>query len=172
MKKVKDFLYNWNDLVIILCILAIAAGLIYWRVTKIMDYPRYIAAQAQERALAEKEAAESLTPVDPNADSSSTSSTETSDTSSEPKPGSGPRNGKLWSGGMLREEVSVTTASGSAAEAVESLVEAGLFTSYEDFEVVCELNGFDPTDIKANDFTFSPGTTQAQIAEEVTKPMS
>ena len=70
---------------------------------------------------------------------------------------------------MLREEVTVTTQSGSAADAAEALVQAGLFTSYEDFAAVCELNGYDPTDIKANTFTFAPGTTQSQIAEEVMK---
>ena len=72
---------------------------------------------------------------------------------------------------MLREEVHVETASGSAYDAVQSLVDAGLFTSYEDFEAICNAYSFDPTDIKAAEFTFPPGTTQAQIAEEVTKPM-
>ena len=177
MKKTKDFLYNWNDILVIILILIVAAVLILWRVGIIMDYPKYMAAQAQEKAMAEKEAAEALTPVTPSetgtpsTTGSSGSSTGSTSTEEEAEPGSGPKNGRLWSGGMLREEVSVTTASGSASDAAQSLVDAGLFTSYEDFAAICEYNGFDPTDIKANDFTFPPGTTQAQIAEEVTKPM-
>ena len=167
MKKLKDFLYNWNDVIVILCILIAAAAIIYWRVNLIMDYPKVMALEAQANAQAQSEAENTLTPVDPSNSQSSSSVSETTNT----EPGSGPQNGRLWSGGMLREEVTVTTASGSAYDAVESLVEMGLFTSYEDFEAVCSLNGYDPTDIKANTFTFAPGTTQAQIAEEVTKPM-
>ena len=163
MKKIKDFIYNWNDIIVILCILVAAAAVIYWRVNLIMDYPKVIAAQARAEAENNKVDENALTP---------TTQTTDEDEPNEPKPGSGPKNGKLWSGGMLREEVTITTASGSAAEAVESLVEAGLFTSYEDFAAICEAYNYDPTDIKASTFTFHPGTTQAQIAEEVTKPMS
>ena len=161
MKKLKDFLYNWNDIVVILCILVGAAALIYWRVNLIMDYPKAIAAQARAESDAQKTEEHALTPVEAG-----------SDEDAEPEPGSGPKSGKLWSNGMLREEVTVTTKSGSAADAVQSLVDAGLFTSYEDFEAVCDLYNYDPTDIKASTFTFLPGTTQADIAEEVTRPMS
>ena len=160
MKRVKDFLYNWNDIVVILCILLAAAALIYWRVNLIMDYPRAMALQARQATISDEQDSNSLVPSDSE-----------SENSDEPEPGSGPKNGRLWSGGMLREEVTIVTASGSAADAVESLVEAGLFTSYEDFAAICNAYGFDPTDIKAGEFTFLPGTTQAQIAEAVTKPM-
>lgn len=199
MKKFKDFLYNWNDIIVILCILIAAVAIIYWRMNIIMEYPKVMAMEVQNAIQAQNEAENALTPQTPassSTESSSTSTTETSNatagsssgatagssesssgtstssTSETPEPGSGPKNGRLWSGGMLREEVTVTTQSGSAADAAEALVQAGLFTSYEDFAAVCELNGYDPTDIKANTFTFAPGTTQSQIAEEVTKPMS
>ncbi len=160
MKKLKDFLYNWNDIVVILCILIGAVAIIYWRMNMIMDYPKAMALQARESVANNATDENILTPGS------------SSSTSDEPVPGSGPKNGKLWSGGMLREEITVTTASGSAADAAQSLVDAGLFTSYEDFEAICNAYGFDPTDIKASEFTFLPGTTQAQIVEEVTKPMS
>ena len=47
-KKIKDFFYNWNDLVIVLLILAAAAAVIYWRSTMIMDYPKTLAKEIQE----------------------------------------------------------------------------------------------------------------------------
>ena len=159
MKKLKDFLYNWNDIVVILCIILAAAAIIYWRTNIIMEYPKTLAMEATSAEAADVQAAANVP------DSTH------SNTSGEPTPGSGPRNGELWSGGMLREEVTVTTGEGSAAEAVEVLVKAGLFTSYEDFEAVCRYINLEPTDIKANTFTFPQGTTQSQIAEIVTKPM-
>ena len=39
MKKLKDFFYNKNDIIIVLIILAIAALIIYTRIGAIMDYP-------------------------------------------------------------------------------------------------------------------------------------
>ena len=45
MKRLKDFFYNFNDIVIVLGILAIAAFLILWRVDIIMRYPKTVAAQ-------------------------------------------------------------------------------------------------------------------------------
>ena len=48
MKYIKDFFYNLSDLFIILLILAVAGGLIYWRVNVIMDYPEALAAEIRE----------------------------------------------------------------------------------------------------------------------------
>lgn len=45
MNKIKDFFYNKNDLIIVLLILVLAAGLIYYHVEKIMEYPQTLAAQ-------------------------------------------------------------------------------------------------------------------------------
>ena len=47
MNKIKDFIYRQNDIVIVLIILALAALLIYNRVTVIMDYPQQQAAQME-----------------------------------------------------------------------------------------------------------------------------
>lgn len=53
MKRIKDFFYNCNDLIVILLILAAAAALIYWRVNIIMDYPKTLAVEIQETGTAE-----------------------------------------------------------------------------------------------------------------------
>ena len=45
MKKLKDFFYNKNDIIIVLIILAIAALIIYTRIGAIMDYPAKLAKQ-------------------------------------------------------------------------------------------------------------------------------
>lgn len=50
MKKLKDFFYNKNDIIIVLIILAIAALIIYTRIGAIMDYPAKLAKQAAATA--------------------------------------------------------------------------------------------------------------------------
>ena len=40
MKKLKDILYDYNDILIALAIMVIAALLIMWRISAIVDYPR------------------------------------------------------------------------------------------------------------------------------------
>ncbi|MCQ2561654.1 MAG: endolytic transglycosylase MltG [Clostridia bacterium] len=42
MKKIKDLIYDYNDIFIALMILALAAMVILWRVTGIMDYSKYV----------------------------------------------------------------------------------------------------------------------------------
>lgn len=50
MKKLKDFFYNKNDIIIVLIILAVAALIIYTRIGAIMDYPAKLAKQAAATA--------------------------------------------------------------------------------------------------------------------------
>ena len=40
MKKLKDILYDYNDILIALAIMVIAALLIMWRISAIVEYPR------------------------------------------------------------------------------------------------------------------------------------
>ena len=46
MRKIKDFFYNKNDIIIVLIILAVAAFIIYTRIGSIMDYPEKLAREA------------------------------------------------------------------------------------------------------------------------------
>jgi hypothetical protein len=39
MNKLKDFLYNKNDIIVAVIILLTAAAVIYFRIAAIMDYP-------------------------------------------------------------------------------------------------------------------------------------
>ena len=197
LKKIKDFLYNWNDLVIVLLILAAAAAVIYWRSTLIMDYPKTLAKEIQEGTAeldiempAEGEEAAEAEESEENSgagtedaeadgdkdDGSSTESAENTDENKSDADDStdgipAPKDDHIWKNGKLINDVTVTTSEGSALEASQALIDAGLFSSYENFEEICKAYGFEATDIKASDFTFKKGFTQQQIAEEVTKPM-
>ena len=142
MKSLKDFIYDKNDIIIALVILILAALLIVWRMDAIMEYPQTLAQQ--------------------------TGTTDTTDETAVPSDSKGGDSG-LWSKGVLSKEIKVKVAGGSATAAVQSLVDAGLFSSYEEFTKVCKAAGYTPEDIKATTFTFEAGCTQTDIAKKVTK---
>ena len=48
LKKIRDFIYDINDIFVAIVILLAAAGIIIWRSTAIMAYPDYLAAKNPE----------------------------------------------------------------------------------------------------------------------------
>mgnify|MGYP001263515326 CR=1 FL=1 len=156
MKGLKDFLYNKNDILLAIAILVVAALLIYWRLNVIMDYPKEVARQTSTSNTTEQSAV-----ADDNSSTSDSTKAGSSDSSSA--------SGSVFSGGVLTKDVTVTVASGSATGAVNSLVEAGLFKSYDDFVSTCKKAGCSADNIKAATFTFDKGSTKADIAKKVTE---
>ena len=49
MKKIKDLIYDYNDIFVALLIIAVAGAIIFWRVTNIMAYPDYISGKTQSQ---------------------------------------------------------------------------------------------------------------------------
>ena len=68
MRHIRNFFHNINDIVLAIIIVALAAGIIYWRMQVIMDYPKELAneraAEAQEQ---EEQAAEETAPAEDTA---------------------------------------------------------------------------------------------------------
>ena len=50
IKRIRDFIYDINDIFIALLIVLIAAGIIVWRSSSIMKYPEYLAARQANTA--------------------------------------------------------------------------------------------------------------------------
>lgn len=147
MKGLKDFLYDKNDILIAAVILAAAILLIIWRMDVIMEYPHTLA----------EETGTEVTTDDSAVDDDDTSGSET-----------GTQTDTLWSDDMLTRDVTVTVQGGSAVAAVQSLIDAGLFDSYDQYAQVCSDAGCTPENIKATTFTFEAGSTRADIARLVT----
>lgn len=150
MKGLKDFLYDKNDILIALIILAIAALLIAWRMDVIMDYPHTLAEETDTEVTTDDTAIDDSQKQDKDSNQSDT------------------QTDALWSNGALTKSVTVTVHGGSATDAVQDLVKAGLFESYDQFSQVCRDAGHKPENIKATTFTFDAGCTQADIAKIVT----
>lgn len=62
MRLIKNFLHNINDVVLAIVIVALAVGIIYWRMQIILDYPKQLveeqSVQTQEEVPEEAPAAE------------------------------------------------------------------------------------------------------------------
>lgn len=76
---------------------------------------------------------------------------------------------QIWDNGVLARDITVTVAGGSATSAVQCLIDAGLFTTYDQYADTCKTAGCTPENIKAKTFTFDKGSTQTDIAEKVTQ---
>lgn len=148
MKTLKDFYYDKNDIIIALLILCIAGLIIMWRINVIMDYPQTLAKETDTIQTTEENALDKEDSGDISSD--------------------GGNPDQIWMGGELTQDMTVSVSGGSATAAAEALVSIGLFDSYEDFADVCKAAGRSPEDIKANTFTFEKGSTQADIAKQVT----
>lgn len=174
MKRLKDFFYDKNDILIALAILVIAALLIIWRMEVIMDYPKTLAEQTGTVSTTEEEAVDNGAETDKDADTAGSSdagsgSTDSTADNSQTPDSTGGQADSVFTNGALTKSVTVTVQGGSATGAVQSLISAGLFTSYDEYEKICKAAGCKPEDIKATTFTFEAGSTQADIAKMVTQ---
>lgn len=159
MKAIKDFLYDKNDILIALLILVIAGLLIVWRMDVIMAYPQTLAEASDTQDTTSSSALD--------AEKENPAKAEKNKGNNDANTGKS-ENG-VWTDGKLKNSVTVTIAGGSATAAVQSLIDQGLFTSYEEFEQVCKAAGYTPENIKATTFTFDAGSTQTDIARKVTQ---
>lgn len=66
MRHIKNFIHNINDIVLAILIVAIAAGLIYWRMQVILDYPKTVISQqtVTEEAVDKEETAAEEAPAE------------------------------------------------------------------------------------------------------------
>ena len=48
MNKIRDLIYDFNDIFVALLIVIVTTGIIVWRVDTIMDYPKYLASKSNE----------------------------------------------------------------------------------------------------------------------------
>lgn len=157
MKRLKDFFYNFNDIVIVLGILAIAAFLILWRVDIIMRYPKTVAAQTVQTSQKTEDSKSKDTPKDKDKKDNDKNNSEKSTVD----------DGTIWKDGVLKNNMSVKVPSGTATDAVAGLVEAGLFKSYDDFAALSEQLGLDPTSIIPGTYKFDAGKSQSDIIQAV-----
>jgi len=180
MKKLKDFIYDKNDIVIAVLILAVAALIISWRLDIILEYPKQLLGNDDPAV---------QTPVggdeNPSGDETDQSGDdEDGQAGNDDQSGDNDQSGNgegegtqtgidepadipLWDGGMLTEDVEVEVEGASASAAVKCLINAGLFEDYAEYQAICEEEGMNHEKVAAGSFTFKKGSTKKEIAKKI-----
>ena len=163
MKKFKDFIYDKNDIIIAVLILAVAALVIFWRLNVILEYPTQLLGN-------DEPAVEN--PVDkpvenPDGTDTPANDGDGSDSDKNDDDSSNTQELPLWQGGVLTKDVEVEVSGNSAAAAIQCLIDKGLFEDYAEYQQICNDAGLDHEKVKAGTFTFKRGTTKTDIAKKM-----
>ena len=173
MKKFKDFIYDKNDIIIAVLILAVAALVILWRLNIILEYPKQLLGTDDTSV---------ETPVDDGneADGSGDNTDDDNSNTGDGGDGSDSQDGTgdntdnndnqdapLWQGGVLTKDVEVEVTGNSASAAIQCLIDKGLFDDYDEYKKICDDNGMDHEKVKAGTFTFQKGSTKVEIAKKM-----
>ena len=164
MKKFKDFLYDKNDILIAVLILAAAALLILWRMEVIMAYPQTVFSSGDDSQVQSEggEDADSQSGDGQNADDEQS-------TGENGQTGDGDSQGPdaLFADGMLTRDVEVNVTGNSATAAVNCLVDAGLFEDYAEYQQICADTGLNHEKVSAGTMVFEKGSTKKDIARKI-----
>ena len=170
MNKLKDIIYDKNDLLIALIILLCAAFIIYQRIDVIMGYPSTLEATAQTNTTesAVQYSGNNESSKDTSEDSSKTDSQNTdkdsADTSDTNTPASSSDTGKTNG-----EAVTVSIKYGDTGSDIAALlVDSGLLDSKQEFYDAVSKAGAD-TRLKAGNFNVPMGSTPDEIIAIITK---
>lgn len=193
MNKIKDFIYDKSDIVIALLILVVAAGIIFWRVDAILKYPKMIPAtppqsesvppsvdnegentdnettgnktdnndsEDNENTTANKDSKDNQSGNKPKDNKSSKDNSQ----SQEQNSGSNTSGKEIWQGNTLARDIGVNVQGNTATQAIQCLIDAGLFNDYDEYHKICDKIGLDHEKVKAGYMTFDKGSTKADIA--------
>ena len=172
MKKLKDFIYDKNDIIIAALILAAAALIIAWRMDVILQYPKELInandpvvedpidgdTQPDDSNIGDKPADNTGADNNGSSDNSGTAG----DDNTNPA-----QSAQLWVDGKLSKDVEVDVTGVTASSAVQCLIDAGLFSDYAEYQSACDSQGLDHEKVSAGTFTFAKGSTKAQVARKI-----
>ncbi|MBR0140580.1 MAG: endolytic transglycosylase MltG [Firmicutes bacterium] len=188
MNKIKDLIYNMNDIIVALLILAVAGSVIYWRVNEIMDYPAYAAAQKSEVAKLQPDFTDvDLTPgeVDQNLNAApedfdaskegETTQPQEGETTQPQEGETKPQEGETKpaettkEGFVTKADVKFTIPAGSSCDKIGSLLfQQGLIESKEAFvkEVIAQKAD---TKLQTGTFNIPAGSDMNDIIKIITR---
>ena len=167
MEKIKDFIYDKNDILVALLVLVFAAFLILWRMDVIMAYPETVFSEGEVVESPEQD-------EEPSGEEGSVSGNEGGEEGDgdvqggnegddEPAVPSDSR----WEGGVLTRDVEVDVYGNSAMAAVQCLVDAGLFDDYNEYKTICDMAGMNHEKVSAGSLVFEAGTTKEEVARKI-----
>lgn len=180
MKKFKDFIYDKNDIIIAVLILAVAALIIAWRLDVILQYPKQLINNDADTNVSEPadnsdnsgdnadKPADNKDTSDDNADTPADNSGDGDNSNSGDNANNGDSTpAQLWVGGKLSRDIEVDVTGTTASAAVQCLIDKGLFTDYSEYQKACENLGLNHEKVSAGTMTFTKGSTKADVARKI-----
>lgn len=167
MKKLKDFIYDKNDIIIAALILIAAALIITWRMNVILDYPKQLINNMDSDANATEPADNTETDATDNTDNAGKQNAQDDQNGNASDSTNTSQTTELWVDGVLSGDVEVDVTGATASAAIQCLVDKGLFTDYAEYQTLCDEQGLDHEKVSAGTFTFAKGSTKAQIARKI-----
>ena len=166
MEKIKDFIYDKNDILVALLVLVFAALLIFWRMDAIMAYPEKIFDAEQSGSDISGEISGETESTGQPADGEGTGEGEGSGEEGETEVPAVPSD-SLWQGGILTRDVEVDVYGNSAMAAVQCLVDEGLFEDYNEYREICDSTGLNHEKVSAGSLLFEKGSTKEDVARKI-----
>jgi len=175
MNKLKDIIYDKNDLLIALVILLFAALVIYQKIDVIMDYPATMSiASATENEEGTKPAAQEDEGAAPGTNSGANDEESASDDRQDVEYSGSTGNDDQnedseESPSPSKKDVTLTIEYGATGSSIaQSLVDEGLLESRQDFYDAVNKAGAD-TKLQAGTFTIPAGSTADEIISIITE---
>lgn len=120
--------------------------------------------QADDQTASDDQSADQQAGTDQSSEQGDAADQEGSDDNENSSEASG---GSLWDGDKLSKDYEVTITGNTASAAVQSLIDAGVFADYSEYQKICQENGFDHEKMRAGVFTFKKGSTKLDIIKMV-----
>jgi hypothetical protein len=174
MKKIKDLIYNFNDIFIAILILALAVAIVAWRVDDIMAYPEYVASKEQQQTASQGNV--DFSDVDLSEQPTENINPNPEDVSSEEPPvdtGNDQQGQQGQQQGQQQQppvgDTKITIPSGSSGSKIaDILAKAGVVPTAQDFLNEVKNQGVE-TKLKAGTFTIPGGATVEEIVKILTR---
>ena len=168
MNKIKDFLYDKNDVLIAILIMVLAIVVIGWRVKVLFDYPSKAMAGNQGNITSAENQPQGSSQSGNNGDGSSQGTNQGDNQGGNQGGNTGNSDeDALWVDGKTTKDITVKVKGSSATEAIQCLIDVELFKDYDEYMSVCESAGKNHEKVSAGTFTFKAGTTKGEIVNQV-----
>lgn len=171
MKKLKDLIYDYNDIFVAILIVILAGLIISWRISDIMAYPQYLAKQNAGEITDNVDIDLSLTDVDDINDNPEDIVTDpTTDSGIDNPPIEVPPTPPIEGGEFITaKDASFTVPTGVSSKAIAQLLyDANLVESPEHFNTAVAKKNAE-TKLKAGTFKIAAGSTVEDIIAILTR---
>lgn len=174
MDKLKDFIYDKNDVIVAALILIVAALIITWRMHIILEYPKTLINDNDiqtEEAVGDDsvkgDAQGSNSEANADGDASGDAAADSTQDSDNNAQSGTQTTAQLWTDGKLTQDIEVTVDGATASAAVQCLIDKELFADYAEYQSLCETLGLNHEKVSGGTFTFEKGSTKDQIAKRI-----